>query len=83
LVRNGYQSAAVEFRGQKDSSILNLPIFQQFLSHLPADGPVIELGCGSGYPIAHHLATVSYTSNRRGNDHILSVATNTKCCGNT
>ena len=59
IVKLGYQTAAIEYRGQKDSSILNLPIFQLWLSHIPLDGVIVELGCGSGYPIANHIASIS------------------------
>ncbi len=64
IVRNGYQSAALEYRGQKDQSILSLPIFNQWLSLIPVDGgTVIELGSGSGYPLAHHFASICKATN--------------------
>jgi len=57
LVRQGYRKAAVPYNEQKDSSVLGQPIFIHWLSLVPP-GVVAELGCGSGYPVAHHLANI-------------------------
>ena len=59
IVKIGYQNAAIEYRGQKDSSILSLHIFQQWLTFIPLDGVVVELGCGTGYPVANHIASIT------------------------
>jgi len=57
LVRQGYRKAAIPYNEQKDTSILNQPIFQHWLSLVPP-GIAAELGCGSGYPVAHHLSSI-------------------------
>jgi hypothetical protein len=72
IVKLGYQTAAIEYRGQKDSSILSLPIFQHWLSQIPLDGVIVELGCGSGYPIAHHIASFSKGKINCSDDNISS-----------
>jgi len=57
LVRTGYKTAVMPYHEQKDTSILFLHIYHHWLSLIP-DGRVAELGCGSGYPLAHHIASV-------------------------
>jgi hypothetical protein len=46
VLREGYRSAtAVSYKEQRDSSILNYGIFQQWISLVPRQaGPVVELG---------------------------------------
>jgi len=57
LVRQGYRKAAVPYTEQKDTAILGQPIFQHWVALVPP-GVVAELGCGSGFPVAHHLANI-------------------------
>eukprot|EP01114_Cavostelium_apophysatum_P001038 TRINITY_DN10898_c0_g1_i1.p1 TRINITY_DN10898_c0_g1~~TRINITY_DN10898_c0_g1_i1.p1 ORF type:complete len:320 (-),score=36.97 TRINITY_DN10898_c0_g1_i1:11-913(-) len=56
IVRQGYKIAAVPYHEQKDTSILSLPIYHHWLALVP-DGVAAELGCGSGFPVAHHIAS--------------------------
>jgi len=58
LVRQGYKTAAVPYHNLKDNNILSLPIYHHWLSLVPEKGIVAELGCGSGYPVAHHIASL-------------------------
>ncbi|MHA2365636.1 MAG: methyltransferase domain-containing protein [Candidatus Hodarchaeales archaeon] len=51
LVRKGYLTAALPYRKQKDDSIIHLKIFQEWLSQVK-NGPILELGCGAGFPVA-------------------------------
>jgi len=64
LVRQGYRKAAIPYNEQKDTSILSQAIFLHWVSIVPV-GVVAELGCGSGYPVAHNLAHVWRTSGHR------------------
>ncbi len=54
IVKRGYEVAALRYRKEKDLLILQLKIFKQWLS-LIKTGPILDLGCGSGYPIAPEL----------------------------
>jgi SAM-dependent methyltransferase len=51
LIKSGYEAAACKYRKEKDSSLLKLKIFKLWLS-LIYTGPILDLGCGSGYPLA-------------------------------
>jgi len=63
-VRQGYRVAAIPYNEQKDIRILNMPIFQHWMSIIP-DGIVAELGCGSGFPVAHHIANAWKNTGKR------------------
>jgi len=54
LVKRGYEVAAGKYREEKSMVILDLMIFKQWLS-LINKGPILDLGCGSGYPLASEL----------------------------
>jgi len=58
IVREGYKTAAAPYREQKDTAILHIPVFSEWLSLVPKGGVVAELGSGSGYPVAHHIGNV-------------------------
>ena len=51
-VRKGYSLVAKTYRDQKDSGQSDLPIFVEWLNHPNNQGQILELGCGSGFPIA-------------------------------
>ena len=56
----GYVNAAAPYREQKDASLLELALFQvwiQTLSKPGLSGPVVDLGCASGYPVAGMIAS--------------------------
>lgn len=63
-VRQGYRLATIPYNEQKDASYLTLPIFQHWLL-LVSDGITAELGCGSGFPIAQHIANVWKGTNKK------------------
>lgn len=52
FVKKGYSLMARSYRDQKDESQSELPIFLEWLNHPNNQGPILELGCASGYPIA-------------------------------
>ena len=54
LVKNGYEKIAKNYRKEKNLAILSMLIFKEWFSML--NGVVLDLGCGSGYPIAQRFA---------------------------
>jgi len=56
-IKQGYDEIAGKYRQQKDNHQIQVPPFQQLLEVVVAeDWPrIIELGCGSGYPVATRL----------------------------
>ena len=54
VVRDGYDVIARSYREQKDESTIKLQAFREWLARIQK-GPVLELGCGSGFPVAMAL----------------------------
>lgn len=50
-----YSRRARDFDADRDKSLFERPWLDDFLTHVPDAGEVLDLGCGSGEPIARHL----------------------------
>lgn len=58
-VKDGYREVFQKYREQKDDYQIHLPLFKQWLHHPDNIGKILELGCGSGFPIAHTILTTT------------------------
>ncbi len=52
---NAYETHAMDFAGSRDRSTIGVPEIKQWASMLPKKATVIDLGCGSGYPLTKVL----------------------------
>ena len=50
-----YSRRALEFDADRTKSLFEKPWLDAFLAHVPPTGRVLDLGCGSGEPIARYL----------------------------
>ncbi|MHA2238202.1 MAG: class I SAM-dependent methyltransferase [Candidatus Hodarchaeales archaeon] len=50
LIKDGYNKVAQDYRNEKSDSLLYSSLFQKWLSEVNR-GPILDLGCGSGYPL--------------------------------
>lgn len=50
-----YSRRACEFEADRSKDIFEKPWLDAFLEHVPPAGQVLDLGCGSGEPIARYL----------------------------
>lgn len=50
-----YERHARAWDGDRAKSLLERPWLDRFASLLPAGGSILDIGCGSGEPIARHL----------------------------
>ena len=50
-----YSRRALDWDRDRGRSLFEKPWLDAFLAHLPAKGEVLDLGCGSGEPIARYL----------------------------
>lgn len=50
-----YSRRARDFDADRTKTLLERPWLDAFLDHVPEAGTVLDLGCGSGEPIARHL----------------------------
>ena len=50
-----YSRRARDFDDDRDKSLFERPWLDAFLGHVPEGGEVLDIGCGSGEPIARHL----------------------------
>jgi SAM-dependent methyltransferase len=64
VIKEGYEEGAQKYRDSKDERIIQSEIFEKWFS-LIREGPVLDLGCGSGYPVAERFI--------RGNKKYLGV----------
>lgn len=53
---NGYQTKAAEFRYWREQSSIGVATVLQWAQGLPAGAVVLDLGCGSGLPLAKALS---------------------------
>lgn len=52
---NGYEAVADEFIKRRKSSRIGVATVRRWAKHLPPGATILDLGCGSGVPIAHAL----------------------------
>jgi SAM-dependent methyltransferase len=52
IVRKGYDQAAVNYQKERSEDLLEIGLFQEFTNSCDS---ILELGCGSGYPVAKYL----------------------------
>ncbi|RDJ22179.1 class I SAM-dependent methyltransferase [Bosea caraganae] len=50
-----YQRHALAFDGARGKSLFERPWLERFKSLLPTDSAILDIGCGSGEPIARHF----------------------------
>lgn len=50
-----YSRRAADWDADRGRSLFEKPWLDRFLAHVPMGGRVLDLGCGSGEPIAHYL----------------------------
>ena len=50
-----YSRRAPEWDADRDKSLVEKAWLDAFLAHVPPDGSILDLGCGSGEPIARYL----------------------------
>ena len=55
LVKTGYNEMALAYHEQRDQ-FKNQDLLARFLTHLPAGAALLDVGCGSGMPVARFLA---------------------------
>lgn len=59
-VEKGYKLVAQKYRDQKESDQAEVQIFQKWLHHPVNTGKIMELGCGSGYPIGNAILSSNH-----------------------
>ena len=55
-----YERYALAFDRIRGKSLIEKPWLQRFMAHLPPDGAVLDIGCGSGEPMAAALLSQGY-----------------------
>ena len=50
-----YSRRAAEWDADRSRALIEKPWLDRFLAHVPPGGSVLDLGCGSGEPIARYL----------------------------
>lgn len=50
-----YSRRAIDFDADRTKTLFEKSWLDAFLAHVPLDGSVLDLGCGSGEPIARYL----------------------------
>ena len=56
-VRQGYDALAEEYLDQRSPDADEIALLEEFTENLPANGRVLDAGCGAGDPVASTLAT--------------------------
>lgn len=54
LVKTGYDNLAERYRNEKSDTLSKFPLFRKWLSSID-EGPILDLGCGSGYPLLENI----------------------------
>jgi len=57
---NGYEAAAPELVRRREASSFGVATVRAWATALPRVGPVLDLGCGSGAPIAEALSSEGF-----------------------
>jgi SAM-dependent methyltransferase len=60
IVRRGYDEVSHRYRGDADEPAFYASWLAQLRERVPAGGAVLDLGCGSGLPLARDLAAGGY-----------------------
>jgi len=60
LVRRGYDALSYHYRSDDADEDDYAPWLAELRARLPADGSVLDLGCGNGVPVARSLAAAGY-----------------------
>jgi 2-polyprenyl-3-methyl-5-hydroxy-6-metoxy-1,4-benzoquinol methylase len=60
LVREGYDALSYHYRADDADEGRYAPWLAALRARLPAGGPVLDLGCGCGVPVARSLASAGY-----------------------
>ncbi len=55
-----YERNAVIFDNERSDRLFEKAWIDKFLLHVPADGSILDFGCGSGHPIAKYLVGLGY-----------------------
>jgi SAM-dependent methyltransferase len=59
IVRDGYNRIAKEYYSERDL-FKNQEEIQDFISHLPEQGTILDIGCGGGIPVLRTLVDSGY-----------------------
>ena len=57
---NGYEAVAEEFMRHRERCAIGVEVLQAWTQHLPCGARVLDLGCGSGAPVAEHLSEAGF-----------------------
>ena len=60
LVRSGYNAISRDYRGDDDPAREYEPWLASLRDRIPRGGPVLDLGCGCGVPVARRLAAAGH-----------------------
>lgn len=70
-----YDQIASGFAEMRDSFATEQKYLDSFIQHLPSKGNVLDLGCGSGYPIASYLIDKGFeVTGIDGSEKLLEIA---------
>ncbi len=61
IVREGYNRIATEYYSDRDL-LKNEKEIEEFISHLPEGGTVLDIGCGGGVPVLRTLVDKGYNA---------------------
>lgn len=56
VVRAGYEAVAARYLAERSQDSADVQLLHDFARLVPAGGDVLDAGCGSGQPVAAHLA---------------------------
>jgi 2-polyprenyl-3-methyl-5-hydroxy-6-metoxy-1,4-benzoquinol methylase len=57
---SGYEAVASEFAKHRHASPIGLEIIRNWANHVPAGARVLDLGCGTGIPVAKELDRLGF-----------------------
>ena len=74
-----YDTIAAEFAQMRDSFNTEQKYLDALIQHLPKKSHILDIGCGSGFPIATYLIEKNFqVTGVDGSQELLSIA-KTKC----